>query len=151
MSDRLSSNAGADAAVDLRRLLANARTIAVVGASPNPSRASFQVMAYLQGHGYRIRPVNPNAAGTLILGEPVVASLADLEPPVDIVDVFRSSRYAGSAVDDAIAVGDRLGVVAVWLQLGVRDSAAGERARTAGLVFVMDRCIKIDHAQLLGC
>lgn len=150
----MSRAAGADTAgaatPDLRQLLADARTIAVIGASPNPVRPSFEVMAYLQRHGYRIRPVNPMVAGSSILGEPVVASLADLEPPVDIVDVFRNSDNAGAAVDDAIAARARLGLMAVWLQLGVRDAAAGERSRAAGLAFVMDRCIKIDHARLIG-
>jgi predicted CoA-binding protein len=135
---------------DLRRLLAEARTIAVVGASPNPARPSFGVMRYLQRHGYTIRPVNPTVAGSMILGEPVAACLAEVAPPVDIVDVFRNSNNAGAAVDDAITARERLGLTAVWLQLGVRDAAAGERARAAGLVFIMDRCIKVDHARLLG-
>ncbi len=107
-------------------------------------------MAYLQRHGYRIRPVNPTVAGSSILGEPVAASLAELSPPVDIVDVFRNSVHAGAAVDDALAARDRLGVAGIWLQLGVRDGAAGERARAAGLIFVMDRCIEIEHARLLA-
>jgi predicted CoA-binding protein len=150
MSRAAIGDATAGTTPDLPRLLAEARTIAVIGASPNPSRASFGVMAYLQRNGYRIRPVNPTVAGSSIHGEPVAASLADLEPPIDIVDVFRNSNHAGAAVDDAITARERLGISAVWLQLGVFDAAAGERARAAGLVFVMDRCIKIDHARLLG-
>ena len=150
MSWNAKPDAAAAAAPDVRQLLADARTIAVVGASPNPARPSFGVMGYLQRHGYRVRPVNTTVAGSSILGEPVAASLADVEPPVDIVDVFRNSRYAGAAVDEAIAARERLGLTAVWLQLGVRDAAAGERARAAGIVFIMDRCIQIDHARLLG-
>jgi predicted CoA-binding protein len=150
MSWSATGDAAARMAPDLRQLLAEARTIAVVGASPNPARPSFGVMVYLQRHGYRIRPVNPTVAGSSILGEPVAAALAEVEPPVDIVDVFRNSKHAGAAVDDAIAARERLGLAAVWLQLGVRDTAAGDRARAAGLLFVMDRCIKVDHARLLG-
>jgi predicted CoA-binding protein len=148
MNPSANGDAGALAAPDLRKLLVEARTIAVIGASPNPARPSYGVMAYLQRSGYRIRPVNPTVSGS-ILGEPVAASLEAVEPPVDIVDVFRNSANAGAAVDDAIAARERLGLTGVWLQLGVRDRAAGERALAAGLVFVMDRCIKIDHARLV--
>lgn len=150
MSPSVIRDAVPPTAPDLRQLLTAARTIAVIGASPSPARPSFGVMAYLQRHGYRIRPVNPTVAGSSILGEPVAASLAEVEAPVEIVDVFRNSSYAGAAVDAAIAARERLGLVAVWLQIGVLDAAAGDRARAAGLVFIMDRCIKIDHARLLG-
>jgi predicted CoA-binding protein len=126
-------------------ILSNTRTIAMVGASPDQSRASHGVMSYLQANGFRVLPVNPMAVGRLIRGEHVYPQLADIDQPVDLVDIFRNSRQAGAAVDDAIAAKDALGIKAVWLQLGVRDDAAAERARDSGLQVVMDRCIKIEH------
>lgn len=131
---------------ELRRLLADARVVAMVGASPKWVRPSHFVMKYLQGKGYRVIPVNPAAAGQAILGERVHARLADVGEPVDIVDVFRNSEAAGPIADEAIA----LGAKAVWMQLGVRNEAAAERARAAGLRVVMDRCIKIEYGRLIG-
>src|SRR5580704_8790163 len=101
----------------LRDIRSAARTVAVVGASPRPHRASHRVMGFLQHHGYRAIPVNPNAAGQEILGELVYASLADIPEPVDMVDIFRRSELAGAAVDEAIAIGAK----SVWMQLDVRD------------------------------
>jgi predicted CoA-binding protein len=129
----------------LRQVLTQARTIAVVGASPDPMRASHQVMAYLQAAGYHTVPVNPTAAGSRILGEPVCASLRDVPGKIDLVDVFRNSEAAGPVVDEAVA----LGIPAIWLQLGVVNPAAAERARAKGATVVMDRCSKIEHARLL--
>jgi uncharacterized protein len=128
----------------LREILTSARTIAVVGASPRPERDSYDVMAYLQARGYRTIPVNPSCAGQSILGERVVASLAEIDAPIDIVDVFRRSEHAGEVVDAAIAVGAR----AVWLQLGVIDEAAAARAEAAGLTVAMNRCPKIEIPRL---
>ncbi len=129
---------------DIRDLLAAARTIAVVGASDRPDRASNQVMAALQAHGYRVLPVNPQITGEHIHGEFVWRELSQLGDPIDIVDVFRNSADAGAVVDQAIAVGAK----AVWLQLGVVDEAAATRAEAAGLKVVMDRCTKIEIARL---
>ncbi len=127
----------------VRRLLA-LPVWAVVGLSDDPSRTSHEVAAWLQRQGKTIIPVNPVVAGRggSVLGEPAVASLAELDRPVDVVDVFRRSEHAGAVVDAAIAAG--LG--AVWLQLGVRDEAAATRARAAGLDIVMDTCPKIEWA-----
>ena len=132
----------------LRGVLVETRTVAMVGASPNPARASFHVMAYLQARGYRVLPVNPQAAGTAILGETCRARLADIGEPVDMVDVFRKSDAAGAVVDEALALPRPPRVV--WMQLGVRDDAAAARGAEAGLTVVMDRCPKIEYARLFG-
>ncbi|HKX27046.1 MAG TPA: CoA-binding protein [Blastocatellia bacterium] len=123
----------------IRRILADCHVIAVVGLSANPSRPSYGVARYLQQHGYRIIPVNPNE--TEVLGERSYPSLAEIPERVDLVDIFRRSEEAGAHVDEAI----RLGAQAVWLQEGVIDQAAAERALQAGLRVVMDRCILKEH------
>ncbi len=131
---------------DLRALLNASRTIAVVGCSPNPARPSHGVARYLQGRGYQIIPVNPFHAA--ILGERCYPSLAAAaeEHVIDIVNVFRRSEFAGGVVDDAIALRPRL----VWLQEGVFDPAAATRAAAAGIPIVMDRCLAVDHKQLVA-
>jgi predicted CoA-binding protein len=134
----------------MRRILVDARIIAVVGASSKPMRASNHVMAYLQSRGYRTVPVNPNEVGREINGEKVYARLADVPAPVDLVDVFRNSGAAGDVVDDVLAVKDRLGIRAIWMQLGVRNDAAASRAEAAGLAVVMDRCPRIEYPRLFG-
>ena len=128
----------------LRRILSQTRRIAVVGLSANPSRPSHGVAAYLQAQGYRIVPVNPRYEK--VLGERCYARLEDVPGPVDMVDVFRRSEEVGPVADSAIAIGARC----LWLQIGVVDEAAAARARAAGLEVMMDRCLKIDHARLLG-
>ncbi len=134
-----------DAADDVRRLLTDTGTWAVVGWSPRPDRASHGVARFLRDRGKRVLPVNPTCVGADAgLDAPVVASLADIAEPVDVVDVFRRSSLAGAVVDEAIAIG----AGGVWLQLGVIDEQAAERARAAGLVIVMDRCPKIEWPRL---
>jgi uncharacterized protein len=128
----------------MRRILSQARVVAIVGASPKPDRPSHMVMRYLQEKGYRVVPVNPRHAGEKILGETVAPDLASIADPVDAVDVFRRSEAAGAVVDEAI----RIGAKAVWMQLGVRDDAAAARATAAGVDVVMDRCIKIERERL---
>ena len=129
---------------EIAELLSNARTIAMVGASDSPDRASYRVMQFLQDHGYRVIPVNPKITGEHVHGEYVWRELAQIGEPIDIVDIFRKSEFAGENVDQAIAVGAK----AVWMQLGVIDVAAAKRAEAAGLKVVMDRCPKIEIVRL---
>ena len=129
---------------DIGELLGTARTIAVVGASPQPWRASFGIARYLKTAGYRMIPVNPAYAGATLHGEPFVASLREIAVPIDLVDVFRRSDRVGEIVDDAIAVGAR----AIWFQLGIRNDEAALKASTSGLAVVANRCISVEHARL---
>lgn len=127
----------------IEKLLRSARVIAVVGISDKPERASHRVAAYLQASGYRIIPVNPML--TEVLGERAVASLDQINEPVDVVDIFRRSEEAGAVVDQAIAIGAK----AVWMQDGVIDESAAERASDKGLTVVMDDCMLRRHKQLI--
>ena len=131
------------------KLLAESRVIAIVGLSPKSDRPSHGVAAYLQRHGYRIIPVNAVCAGTHILGEHcyatltlAAAALEEQQTRIDLVDIFRKSELVGPIVDEAIAIRAR----GVWLQIGVINDAATDKARAAGLDVVADRCTKIDHA-----
>ena len=123
----------------IRRILDECRTIAVVGLSSDPWRPSNSVSAYMRRSGYTVIPVNPNE--TEVFGEKAYPDLAAVPGKVELVDVFRRSDEAGKAVDEAIAVGAK----AVWLQEGVIDSAAAQRALAAGLLVVMDRCWLKEH------
>jgi uncharacterized protein len=129
---------------ELRDLLTNARTIAMVGASDRPNRPSHGVMKILQDHGYRVFPVNPQITGEHVHGEYVWRELSQIGVPIDIVDIFRRPEAAGEAVDQAILVGAK----AVWLQLGVINPDAAARAEAAGLKVVMDRCPAIELRRL---
>ena len=129
---------------EIRDILLSTRRIAVVGASDRPFRPSYGVSRFLVDRGYEIAPVNPGIAGRQLHGSAVVARLAEAGQPLDMVDVFRRSEEAGAVVDEAI----RLGARSVWLQLGVVDDAAGERARAAGLRFVQDACPVIEWRRL---
>jgi len=130
----------------LRRLLREAETIAVVGLSTNPEKDSHRVARYLQEHGYRIIPVNPTASE--ILGEKAYASLPDIpaEISIDIVDIFRKAEDVDPVVEEAVK--RRPG--AVWMQLGIVNVAAAAVARKAGIPVVMDKCIMVEHARLVG-
>jgi predicted CoA-binding protein len=127
---------------DLRQLMINASTIAVVGASSNPERASNGIMRKLQSVGYHVIPVNPRE--TEVLGERAYPSLSDVPVPIDIVDVFRRSEYTPSIADEAVKVGAK----ALWLQSGIENEEAATRAKAGGLTVVMDACLGTMHAVL---
>ena len=128
----------------LRRILHEAKTIAVVGLSADWFRPSFFAAKYMQEHGYRVIPVNPKYPE--ILGEKGYRSLRDIPGKVDIVDVFRKSADVMPIAEDAIAIGAKV----LWQQLGVQNEAAAAKARAAGLETVMNRCVKIEHGRLFG-
>jgi uncharacterized protein len=130
---------------EIKSLLNSIKTIAVVGWSPKPDRASHSVAAFLKRRGYRVIPVNPGFAGDPALGEVVHASLSSIPVPVDMVDIFRRSSEVGPVVDEALRLP---GLQAVWMQLGVVNEAAAEKARAAGLQVVMDRCPAIEIPRL---
>jgi predicted CoA-binding protein len=127
-------------------ILNSVRTIALVGASANPDRPSFEVFGFLLSHGYRVIGVNPGLAGKTIHGAPVVGRLADLPEPVDMVDIFRNSEAAGESVNEGLALDPR--PKAIWMQLGVRNDGAALRARALGVSVVMNRCVKIEVQRL---
>ncbi len=128
---------------EIDELLRAAKTIAVVGASDRPDRASYGVMKYAQDRGFRTIPVNPRITGEHVHGEYVWRELAQLGEPIDIVDIFRRSEDVGPVVDEAIAVGAK----AVWMQLGISNAEAAAKAEAAGLKVVEDRCLKIELAR----
>ena len=126
------------------RILKQYRRIAMVGLSANPYRPSNFAARYMRAAGYEIFPVNPRERE--ILGLPCFAALADVPPPLEIVDIFREPAAVPGIVEEAIAAGARV----IWMQLGVIHEAAAERALAAGLEVVMDRCVKIEHARFFG-
>lgn len=129
-----------------RQLLEDAKTIAVVGLSNKPDRTSYMVAAAMQNAGYTIIPVNPIIAGETVLGEKVLATLAEIDTPVDIVNVFRRSEDIPPVADDALAMKQKPKVF--WMQQGISNDEAAKKVREAGIEVVSDLCIKVDHALL---
>jgi hypothetical protein len=130
----------------IREILKTVRSIALVGASNNPARASFIVTKYLSERDFKMFPINPGLAGQTIVGLPVVGSLAELPEPVDMVEIFRNSEAAGGITDEALALPTLPKVI--WMQLGVRNDAAAARAEARGVRVIMNRCPKIEYGRL---
>ena len=131
-------------------ILGGVRGIAMVGASSNTSRPSYFVLKYLVAKGYRVVPINPGLANQQIAGQQVVATLADVQGPVDMIDIFRNADAALEVVREAIALKDTLQLRVIWMQLGVRNDQAANEAEAAGLQVVMNRCPKIEFGRLSG-
>lgn len=129
---------------DLRALLHRVKTIAVVGLSPNPARPSHGVSRAMQEFGYSIIPIHPTA--NEVLGAKAYLRLSEVPVPIDLVNVFRRSEFIGPIVDDCL----RLGLKAIWIQEGIVNEPAARKARDAGMMVVMDRCIYRDHRRLCG-
>lgn len=127
-------------------ILQRTKSVAVIGASNDPVKASYFVAKYLSENGYRVYPINPKLAGQTLLGQTVYAKLADLPETVDLVDVFRNAAAVGAMTDEIIAHGAKV----LWMQLTVRNDDAAARAEAAGLTVVMDRCPKIEYQRLIG-
>ena len=131
---------------DIRDIFEKARVVALVGASNDPEKPSNYVGAFLQQHGYRVIPVNPGRAGTEINGEKVYARLADIPEKFDFVDVFRRAEDVPAVVDEILALEDKPRVI--WLQLGIVNDEAADKARAAGIIFAQDRCPRIEFPRL---
>lgn len=131
-----------DDAARIDRSLADSKTIALIGASANPERPSYQVMSYLLAHDYQVIPVNPGLAGKPLLGQLCYGKLSDIPVSVDMVDVFRQSEVCLAIAQEAIEIGARY----FWMQIGVINDDAMALAKSAGLIAVQDKCTKIEHA-----
>ncbi len=133
---------------EIRQVLDETKSVAMVGASANPARPSFLVLKYLLSKGYRVFPVNPGLAGKEILGQTVHASLVDIPEPVDMVDIFRNSEAALGVTKEALALTPKPKVV--WMQLSVRNDEAARLAEAEGVTVIMNRCPKIEYGRLSG-
>lgn len=131
---------------NLRAFLLQTRTIAVLGAHPNPAKAAFYVPEYLARKGYTVLPVNPAYAGQVLWGQPVVSRLTDLAVPLDIVEVFRRSEALPDHLEEILAARPKL----VWLQSGIANEAFAEALQQAGIQVVQNRCLMVVHRQLMG-
>ena len=132
----------------LRKILRESKTIACVGVSPNPVRPSHYVARYLRLKGFRVIPVNPGQAGTQLFGETVVASLSQIDGPVDVVDIFRRSEAVPPIVDEALEHFPRLKTI--WMQIGVEHAEAAAKAEARGVQVIQNRCPKIEYQRLFG-
>jgi predicted CoA-binding protein len=134
----------------IKQILREVKTIAMVGASGNSIRPSYFAMMYLLNKGYKVIPVNPGMVGKEILGQQVYAALKDVPAPVDMVDVFREASFAPDIARETVVEKDRLGVKVLWMQLGVISPEAEKIAQDAGLIVIMNRCPKIEHGRFSG-
>lgn len=134
----------------LTQILAETHTIAMVGASADPDKPSYRVMRYLQSAGYKVIPVNPTIADSEVNGEIVYDSLADIDMPYELVDVFRRTDAIPGVMDEILAEAKDHGIRFVWLQLGIEHEESASKARAEGLIVVMDRCMKIEHERLMA-
>lgn len=132
----------------IRKVLTDTKTIAVVGASANPSRPSYGVMRFLLGKGYHVIPVNPGHAGQEIHGQKVVGKLADIDEPIDMVDVFRAADQLPAVVDEVLAL--KVLPKVIWGQLTVRNDAAAAKAEEKGITVIMDRCPAIEYPRVMA-
>ena len=132
----------------LTRILRAARTVAVLGAKPGVDQPAFYVPAYLAARNYRVLPVNPTLTGRSLFGTPVVATLTDLEGPVDVIEVFRRPEFLPGHAREILSLPWR--PAAVWFQLGIRHDGAAEALARAGILVVQDRCMMPEHRRLLG-
>ncbi|MGI9404030.1 MAG: CoA-binding protein [Hyphomicrobium sp.] len=135
---------------DIAQVLGDARVFAFIGVSANRIRPSYFAMKYLIGKGYQVIPINPGVAGKEILGQKVYTTLAELNGPVDVIDIFRNSEAALAITRDAITLKDKLSLKVIWMQLGVRNDEAAAEAEAAGLKVIMNRCAKIEYGRLSG-
>jgi len=135
---------------EITGILRSTKTIAMVGASANWVRPSNFAMKYLLGKGYKVIPVNPGHAGNEILGQMTYATIADIPGTIDMVDIFRGSEAAGQIVDEVIEIAANKQIDVIWMQLGVRNDEAAQRAEAAGMTVIMDRCPKIEYGRLFG-
>ncbi len=135
---------------DIEEVLGDARVFAFIGVSANRIRPSYFAMKYLIGKGYQVIPINPGVAGKEILGQKVYTTLAELNGPVDVIDIFRNSEAALGITRDAITLKDKLSLKVIWMQLGVRNDEAAAEAEAAGLKVIMNRCAKIEYGRLSG-
>lgn len=131
----------------IRNVLERTKTIAMVGASPRPERASHRVGQFLTSKGYRVIPVNPGQAGKQLFGVTAVASLSDIQETVDMVDIFRRAEHVGPVVDEALGLS---GLQTIWMQLGIVNEEAAAWARAAGVDVIMDRCPAIEYPRVIG-
>ena len=134
----------------IRNVLRSTKTIAMIGASSNDMRPSYFAMKYLLDKGFVVRPVNPALAASEILGQKVYASLREVPPPVDMVEIFRASDAVPGIVAEALTERERLGLKTIWMQLSVINEDAAALARGAGLTVIMDRCPKIEYGRMSG-
>ncbi|MCD6122540.1 MAG: CoA-binding protein [Spirochaetales bacterium] len=132
--------------MDMKEILKNSKTIAVVGISSDPSRTSNWVASYMQSHGYKIIPVNPKEKGKKILGEPVFDNLLSIEEGIDIVNIFRRPEFVYLHVEEAVRVHAKV----VWMQLGIINREAAKLAEDNGITVIMNRCIATTHSHLSG-